>query len=83
VKIRVPLLRELSMLAVGNAGMVRELFWVAPADFSLTRVTICAVLILGPTATWAWARARLPDPPASSRPGRGSRSPASRLPPDG
>jgi hypothetical protein len=60
VKIRVPLLRELSMLTIGSLGMARELFWVPPGDLSLVRVGICMVLMLGPAVALLWLRGKTP-----------------------
>lgn len=59
MKLRVPLLRELSMLAIGSGGMFRELFLLPPKDMSLVRVGICIVLMLGPTVALVWVRGRL------------------------
>lgn len=58
MRLRVPLLRELAMLAIGSVGMARELFWVPPADLSLVRVGICMVLMIGPAAAMLWLRGR-------------------------
>lgn len=62
------------MLALGSAGMVRELFFIPPRDLSMLRVGICMVLMLGPTAAWAWWRKQAepsspgPVSPSSSPP---------------
>jgi hypothetical protein len=74
VKIRVPLLRELTMLALGSAGVARELFWVPTASFSLLRFGICLALMLGPAAVTLWLRGRTPDMNDSDTPLRSSES---------
>lgn len=76
MRLKVPLLREMAMLALGSAGMARELFWVPPADLSLVRVGICMVLMIGPAAVMIWLRARTP---ASNDTEPSSPSSASRL----
>jgi hypothetical protein len=80
VRISIPLLRELTMLGLGSAGMARELFWVPVKDMSMARVTVCMLLMMGPALVWVWWRARLP---ANTPSGSDSPSSASRLPLDG
>lgn len=59
------------MLAIGAAGMFRELFLLPPKDMSLVRVGICIVLMLGPTVALVWLRAKTPE---LTGPGPGSPS---------
>lgn len=61
MKIRMPLVRELSMLAIGAAGMFRELFLLPPKDLSLVRVGICLTLMMGPAIVLVWLRAKTPE----------------------
>lgn len=65
------------MLALGSAGMARELFWVPGRELSLVRMGVCLLLILGPTVTWAWLRARIPPEQSSPSPVPSSRLPGS------
>jgi len=66
------------MLALGSAGMARELFIIPARDMSLVRVGICMLLILGPAAAWLWVRAR--NPVGSMQDEGSSPSSVSRLP---
>jgi len=59
------------MLAIGGAGMFRELFLLPPKDLSLVRVGICLTLMMGPAIVLVWLRARTPE---LSGPGPGSPS---------
>jgi hypothetical protein len=65
------------MLGIGSAGMARELFLVPAKDFSLVRVGICMVLMMGPAAAWVWWRSRLSESTLSEP---GSPSAVSRSP---
>lgn len=58
MKITVPLLRDLVMLALGSAGMTRELFFVPEPD--MRRVWVCIGLLLGPAALNSVWRMRNP-----------------------
>jgi hypothetical protein len=73
VGIKVALIRELSMLSLGSAGVARELFWAEHLDPA--RMAVCTCLMLGPAAVWVFARPSSPERPQSEP---GSRSPASR-----
>jgi hypothetical protein len=48
VKLTVALLRDLVMLALGSAGMTRELFFAGELD--MRRIWLCIGLLLGPAA---------------------------------
>lgn len=66
MRITVPLLRDLAMLALGSGGMTRELFFVPTPD--LTRVWVCIGLLLGPAALASVWRMRNPLPGDESMP---------------
>jgi hypothetical protein len=60
------------MLALGSAGMTRELFFAAELD--MRRIWLCIGLLLGPAALHSlWRRQPLPGEPTSTG---GSRSPS-------
>lgn len=59
MKLTVALLRDLVMLALGSAGMTRELFFIVEPD--MRRVWVCIGLLLGPAAlNSVWRRQPLP-----------------------
>jgi hypothetical protein len=68
VKISVPLLRDLVMLALGSGGMAQELF-IAEAP-NMVRVWVSIGLLLGPAALNSVWRMRnpLPDTPTAGGP---------------
>lgn len=81
MKLTVALLRDLVMLALGSAGMTRELFFTAELD--MRRIWLCIGMLLGPAAlNSVWRRQPLsgestptdvsPSPPRSSSRQRGS-----------
>ena len=71
MKLSVAVLRDLVMLALGSAGMARELFFAPELD--MRRVGLCIGLLLGPAALHSLWRARQPLP--DSIPTGGSLSP--------
>jgi hypothetical protein len=77
VKLSVAVLRDLVMLALGSAGMARELFF-APQDLDMRRVGLCIGLLLGPAALHSLWRARQPLP--DSTPTGGSPLPSRSSP---
>lgn len=85
MKISVPLLRDLAMLALGSAGMTHELFLVPAPD--MVRVWVCIGLLLGPAALASVWRARNPLPQESPLPptptGVGPQPSPSSSPPPG
>lgn len=77
MKIRVLLLRELSMLALGNAGMVQEMFIRDQPNMIIVGLSVA--LLMGPAVLLSWSRAKAPLPDTSE-----SSSPSvSSLPPSG
>ena len=52
MKVTVPLLRDLVMLALGSGGMAHELFLVPTPD--MIRVSVSIALLLGPAALNSW-----------------------------
>jgi hypothetical protein len=66
VKITVPLARDVTMLALGSAGMTWQLFFVPEPN--MVRVWVCIGLLLGPAAlNSAWRmRNPLPEQPPAA-----------------
>jgi hypothetical protein len=61
----VPVLRDLVMLALGSAGMARELFFVDKPD--MLRVSLAIGMLLGPAALNSlWRRPPFPGEPTST-----------------
>lgn len=61
MRLSVAVLRDLVMLALGSAGMARELFFAPPqADLDMRRVGLCIGLMLGPAVLHTLWRARQP-----------------------
>ena len=75
MKLSVAVLRDLVMLALGSAGMTRELFFAPELD--MRRVGLCIGLLLGPAALHSLWRARQPPPELTPT---GSSPPSSRSP---
>jgi hypothetical protein len=80
VRLTVPVLRDLVMLALGSAGMVRELFFNPQPELDMRRVGLSIGLLLGPAALHSLWRARQPPPEATptGSPPLSSRSPSRR-----
>jgi hypothetical protein len=78
VKITVPLLRDLTTLALGSGGMVHELF-LTPSP-NMVRVSVSIGLLLGPAALYATWRLRNPEPVTPSGGGSPSSPSSSSLP---
>jgi hypothetical protein len=74
VKLTVPLLRDLVMLALGSGGMAHELFVVPAPD--MVRVSASIGLLLGPAALASWWRVRNPEPTPTASPSSSSPSPS-------
>lgn len=83
MRITVPLLRDLAMLALGSAGMTRELFFVVAPN--MIRVWVCIGLLLGPAALNSVWRMRnpLPEAPETTPTGSLPSSSPSASPPSG
>jgi len=81
VKITVPLLRDLAMLALGSAGMTRELFFVPEPN--MVRVWVCIGLLLGPAALNSVWRMRNPLEQSPTSTGASPSQSPSALPPPG
>ena len=77
MKISVPLLRDLVMLALGSGGMAQELF--IASEPNMIRVWVSIGLLLGPAALNSVWRMRNPMPdtptPAGPQPSPSSSSP--------
>lgn len=78
MKLSVAVLRDLVMLALGSAGMGRELFFTA--DLDMRRVGLCIGLLLGPAAlNSVWRRQPLlPEPTPTDGASRSSSRSSSR-----
>lgn len=79
MKISVPLLRDLVMLALGSGGMTQELF-IAPAP-NMVRVWVSIGLLLGPAALNSVWRMRNPLPEVTPTAVGPQPSPSSSPPP--
>lgn len=80
MKLSVPLLRDLVMLALGSGGMTQELF--IAAEPNMVRVWVSIGLLLGPAALNSVWRMRNPLP-ESTPTGAGQQPSPSSLPPPG
>lgn len=79
MKLSVPLLRDLVMLALGSGGMAQELFIAETPN--MVRVWVSIGLLLGPAALNSVWRMRNPLPEATPTAGGQQPSPSSSPPP--
>lgn len=72
MKITVPLVRDVVMLALGAGGLTRELFLIGDRTPDRFRVGLCLALLMGPTfilgiwQAWLAMRQQRPGAPAPS-----------------